>query len=131
MKIITDHEVAKVASPNRAFTFHIRIVGAEVRGIAGITVKVWYKPGFLGVISWYPDTITTDDDGWAHFNKPARFERMTGEQVTMDIRIGDVLLAEDVTVKDGETLCYTLTPKCERNLTESATDSHLPLAVNQ
>ena len=117
----TINEKAKATGSNTAFNFHIHVIGDANRGVAGVTVKVWYKPGFLGVISWYPDITETDSDGWAHFEKPARFGKMAEEHVRMDVRIGDAVLAEDVSVKDGETLSYTLNPKCMSGKRHEAT----------
>lgn len=103
-----EHEKGGASGSCAAFSFRIRIVGAADHGIAGITVRVWYKPGFLAVISWYPEITETDSDGWAHFEKPARFGKMVDDHVLMDVKIGEAFLVEDVSVKDGDTLCYTL-----------------------
>jgi len=93
---------AVVAVQNPAFSFCIRIVDDEGHGVIGVAVKVWYKPGFLGVISWYPDITETDADGWAYFEKPARFGKLVDDHVGIDVKVGDVLLAEDLLIKDGD-----------------------------
>ena len=108
----TENDKGEVSGPDTANDFRIRIVDDKERGIAGVTVKIWYKTGSCGAIPWCPDRTETDANGWAHFEKPVPFRTMQGSYINMDVIVGDSALAAYVSVKDGDVLCYTLDQTC-------------------
>ena len=81
-------------------SFSIRIVNDDGKGVRGIRVYIEYPLGSA--------TDETGDDGWAHFSEVGLNAAIMGDVLLREIRVKGTTIAKDVTVKDGETLSYTL-----------------------